>query len=93
VLGRFWDTSGSTGDLAGHERRAGQTGGEHGLSDGEVLRPARAVRAGPLLLPAPAEAYDVPVYATAKVPRDHHIEVAKALYSVPGNRQTCRGAC
>lgn len=26
-----------------------------------------------------------PVYATAKVHRDHHIEVAKALYSVPGN--------
>ncbi len=28
--------------------------------------------------------YDVPVYATAKVHRDHHIEVARALYSVPG---------
>jgi len=28
---------------------------------------------------------DLPVYATAKVHRDHHIEVAKALYSVPGN--------
>ena len=29
--------------------------------------------------------YDLPVYATAKVHRDHHIEVAKALYSVPGD--------
>ena len=37
-----------------------------------------------LLLPAPTGVYDVPVYASAKVHRDHHIEVAKALYSVPG---------
>ena len=29
--------------------------------------------------------YDLPVYASPKVHRDHHIEVAKALYSVPGN--------
>lgn len=27
----------------------------------------------------------MPIYATAKVHRDHHVEVAKALYSVPGN--------
>ena len=33
----------------------------------------------------PTGRYDLPVYATAKVHRDHHIEVAKALYSVPGN--------
>ena len=39
----------------------------------------------PRLLPAPAAPYDLPVYVTAKVHRDHHIEVAKALYSVPGN--------
>jgi hypothetical protein len=38
----------------------------------------------PRLAPAPAERYDVPHYATAKVHRDHHIEVARALYSVPG---------
>ena len=38
----------------------------------------------PLLAPAPDEPYDLPVYACAKVHRDHHIEVAKALYSVPG---------
>lgn len=39
----------------------------------------------PRLLPAPTERYDLPIYTTAKVHRDHHIEVAKALYSVPGN--------
>jgi hypothetical protein len=37
------------------------------------------------LAPAPTGVYDLPVYVTAKVHRDHHIEVAKALYSVPGN--------
>lgn len=38
----------------------------------------------PLLLAAPAD-YDVPVFRQAKVHRDHHIEVGKALYSVPGD--------
>ncbi|MDA8286677.1 MAG: IS21 family transposase [Actinomycetota bacterium] len=51
------------------------------------LRPAEhfGLEEAPHLLPAPASPYDVPVYATAKVHRDHHIEVAKALYSIPGN--------
>ena len=50
-------------------------------------RPAElfALEEQPRLLPAPETGYDLPVYATAKVHRDHHIEVAKALYSVPGN--------
>jgi transposase len=39
----------------------------------------------PRLLPAPTGRYDLPIYTTAKVHRDHHIEVAKALYSVPGD--------
>lgn len=39
----------------------------------------------PLLLAAPAEPYDLPTYARAKVHRDHHIQVGKALYSVPGD--------
>jgi len=39
----------------------------------------------PLLLPAPTDVYDVPVYASCRVHRDHHIEIAKALYSVPQN--------
>lgn len=38
----------------------------------------------PRLLPAPVERYDLPIYAAAKVHRDHHIEAAKALYSIPG---------
>lgn len=39
----------------------------------------------PVLAPAPGQAYDLPVYRTAKVARDRHVSVAKALYSVPGN--------
>jgi hypothetical protein len=50
-------------------------------------RPAEVFRVDeqPRLGPAPSEVYDPPIYTTAKVHRDHHIEVAKALYSVPGN--------
>ncbi len=50
-------------------------------------RPAElfALEEQPHLLAAPASGYDLPIYATAKVHRDHHIEVAKALYSIPGN--------
>jgi transposase len=47
----------------------------------EVFRVAEQHR----LRRAPSDVYDVPIYTTAKVHRDHHIEVAKALYSVPGN--------
>jgi hypothetical protein len=36
------------------------------------------------LLPPPAGRYDLPIFASAKVARDHHVEVARALYSVPG---------
>ena len=43
------------------------------------------VEEAPRLLPAPTSAYDLPVYASAKVARDHHIEIGKALYSVPGS--------
>ncbi|MFP5257213.1 MAG: IS21 family transposase [Acidimicrobiia bacterium] len=51
------------------------------------LRPAEHFRLEeqPGLAPAPTAPYDVPIYTTAKVHRDHHIEVAKALYSIPGN--------
>jgi transposase len=50
-------------------------------------RPAEvfAAEEAPRLLPAPVFPYEIPVYASAKVHRDHHIEVARALYSVPGN--------
>jgi hypothetical protein len=50
-------------------------------------RPAElfALEELPHLLPAPAGPYDLPIYATPKVHRDHHIEIAKAIYSIPGN--------
>ena len=38
----------------------------------------------PRLAPAPAGPYDLPLYASCKVHRDHHIQVACALCSVPG---------
>jgi len=41
-----------------------------------------AEREAGLLLPVPA-AYDVPMFKTCKVHRDFHIEIGKALYSVP----------
>ena len=76
-------------DLADAQRRAEQwccsTAGlrTHGTT---ACRPVEqfALEEAPRLLPAPVERYDLPIYATAKVHRDHHIEVAKALYSIPG---------
>jgi transposase len=44
----------------------------------EVFAAQEATR----LLPLP-EPYDVPIFASVKVHRDHHVEVGKALYSVP----------
>jgi len=38
------------------------------------------------LLPAPTEPYDVPIWKTVTVGRDHHVSVAQALYSVPAGR-------
>lgn len=37
----------------------------------------------PVLLPAPTEAYDVPLWCDPKVARDQHAQVDKALYSLP----------
>ena len=37
-----------------------------------------------LLLTLPAAPYDVPVFATPKVAPDRHVEIARAIYSVPG---------
>jgi len=52
-----------------------------------ACRPAEhfATTEAPVLLPIPAGPYDLPHYAKPKVHRDHHVEVAKAIYSVPGN--------
>jgi transposase len=49
-------------------------------------RPAEhfAATEQPLLLAVPARPYDVPTFATPKVAPDRHVEVARALYSVPG---------
>lgn len=76
-------------DLADAQRRAETWCREraglrvHGTTQ---QRPAESFAAEerPRLLPAPTEVYDVPIYATAKVHRDHHIEVARSLYSIPG---------
>lgn len=50
-------------------------------------RPAQLFAAleAPVLLPTPDGRYDTPTWTSAKVHRDHHIQVAKALYSVPGD--------
>jgi Mu transposase, C-terminal domain len=52
-----------------------------------ACRPAEhfATLEAPVLAPVPVGPYDLPHYAAPKVARDHHVEVAKALYSVPGN--------
>jgi transposase len=77
-------------DLADAQRRAEQwcqtTAGLriHGTTQ---RRPAEvfAAEEAPELLAAPLLPYDLPIYARPKVHRDHHVEVAKAIYSVPGH--------
>ena len=77
-------------DLADAQRRAGVWCREragmriHGTIQARPVE-VFGLEEQPLLASPPATAYDLPIYATAKVHRDHHIEVAKALYSVPGN--------
>ncbi|MDP8909824.1 MAG: DDE-type integrase/transposase/recombinase [Chloroflexota bacterium] len=76
-------------DLANAQRRAERWCVEvagmrvHGTIQARPVQVFRAQEQA-LLLPAPAGPYDLPVYRRAKVHRDHHIEVARALYSVPG---------
>lgn len=77
-------------DLADAQRRAEEWCRERAgnrIHRTTQCRPAEvfALEEAPRLLPAPPEPYDLPLYATAKVHRDHHIEVGKALYSVPGD--------
>ncbi len=77
-------------DLADAQRRAeGWCLNEAGMRvHGTTrLRPAEAFRTieQPLLLPAPAGPFDVPIFSAPKVHRDHHVEVQRAIYSVPGN--------
>jgi transposase len=89
VRSSFW--AGETFiDLADAKTRieawcAGRAGTRvHGTTQCRPVEHFRAIEQ-PALLPAPAEPYDVPVYAACRVHRDHHIEIAKALYSVPGD--------
>jgi hypothetical protein len=46
----------------------------------------------PRLLPRPTTGYDIPLWSEPKVARDQHVQVAKALYSVPRHfiRRTLR---
>jgi hypothetical protein len=77
-------------DLADAQRRADQWCRQRAgmrIHRTTQRRPAEvfAAEEADKLLPAPVGRYDLPVYVTAKVHRDHHIEVARALYSVPGD--------
>jgi transposase len=75
-------------DLADAQRRAqawcATTAGLrlHGTTYQRPVEQFVAEEAG-FLLPAPTGRYDVPIFATPKVARDLHIEVARGLYSIP----------
>ena len=49
----------------------------------KVPRDEYALVEKPAMLAAPKDAFDVPSFGDAKVHPDHHIQVARALYSVP----------
>ena len=57
----------------------------HGTTQRKPLEHFRDVELAELLK-LPKGNYEVPIYAHPTVARDHHVAVAKALYSVPGNR-------
>lgn len=42
-----------------------------------------AEQEAPALLPAPDQRYALPLYASVKVARDYHVQLGKALYSIP----------
>jgi hypothetical protein len=89
VRGRFFKGEAFV-DLADAQRRAEAwcaTGAGMRIHGTTRCRPAEEFVASEqgLLLPAPVSPYDVPVFSTPKVHRDHHVEVARAIYSVPGN--------
>jgi hypothetical protein len=93
VRGRFFAGE-DFRDLADAQRRAErwclETAGVriHGTTQARPLEMFTLLEQ-PVLLPAPTEPYDLPIYQRAKVHRDHHIEVARALYSVPGDLIGC----
>jgi len=77
-------------DLADAQRRAeawclGRAGMRiHGTTQRRPLEVFEAEEKSQLLV-APDSLYDLPIYADPKVHPDHHVEVDKALYSVPGH--------
>lgn len=87
VVGRYWK-AGRFRDLADMRAQA-----ERWCLDVAGQRVHGTTRRVPLvvfrdeeqqaLLPAPAEPYDVPTWKAVTVGRDHHVQVARALYSVP----------
>lgn len=86
VRGNFW--AGETfADLADAQARAeawcaARAGMRiHGTTQRRPVELFAEVEAG-CLLPVPVP-YDLPIFARVKVHRDFHVEVAKALYSVP----------
>jgi hypothetical protein len=54
----------------------------HGTTQ-DVPRDVFEAREKPAMRPAPADQFDVPHWTDAKVHPDHHVQVLKALYSVP----------
>jgi len=77
-------------DLADANRRAEAwcaSGAGMRVHRATQCRPAEAFAAveRPLLLAAPAASYDTPARSEPKVHPDHHVEVARAIYSVPGD--------
>lgn len=87
VRGNFWAGESFADLVDAQERvqawcreRAGMR--VHGTTQARPLEVFDDVE-GPALLGVPV-AYDVPVFGTVKVHRDFHVEIAKALYSVPG---------
>ena len=86
VRGNFW--AGETFlDLADAQARAEAWCTEragmrvHGTTQRRPIEMFADLEAG-CLLPVPAP-YDVPIFTRVKVHRDFHVEVAKALYSIP----------
>ena len=88
VRGNFWAGE-HFPDLAAAQQRAeawcrDRAGMRiHGTTQTRPLELFTEAEAG-VLLPAP-ERYDVPVFRQVKVHRDFHVEIAKSLYSVPGD--------
>jgi transposase len=87
VRGNFWAGE-SFADLPDAQARAESWCREragrrvHGTTARRPAEMFAELEAG-CLLPVPATPYDVPVFSRVKVHRDYHVEVAKALYSIP----------